>query len=130
MRKYLKNLFNWVFQEEINELQIKIKQCETERILLKEQISRTKNVLANFDVSVDVHHHSPSWAVISLQGEKTDYLKFISLNNSTIRDIHRFLSQFDRENNIKIDCSPMEYLYFREFKNNTLKIKSDGRKYF
>ena len=124
MRKYLKNLFNWVFQEEINELQIKIKQCETERILLKEQILRTKNVLANFDVSVDVHQRSPSWAVISLQGEKTDYLKFISLNNSTIRDIHRFLSQFDRENNIKIDCSPMEYHYFREFKNNTLKIKS------
>jgi len=122
MKKYIKRLFNWVFREEIEELRTKLKQCEEERILLQNQTSRTKNVLANFDVSVDVHHHSPSWAVISLQGKKTDYLKFINLSDSTIRDIHRFLSQFDRENNIKIDCSPMEYPYFREFKNRTFKI--------
>lgn len=122
MRKIIKRFFAWCFREELSHYNEVISQCEKERILLKEQINRTKNVLSNFDVSVDVHHHAPSWAVVSLQGGKTDYLKFIDLGDRNIREISQFLSQFDRKNQIKIDCSPMEVPYFRQFKNRTFKV--------
>lgn len=122
MRKIIKHFLAWCFKEELSRYNKVIAQCEQERILLQEQINRTKNVLSNFDISVDVHHHAPSWAVISLQGEKTDYLKFIDLGDRNIREISQFLSQFDRANQIKIDCSPMEVPYFRQFKNRTFKV--------
>ena len=122
MRKIIKRFWAWCFKEELSRYNKVIAQCEQERILLQEQINRTKNVLSNFDISVDVHHHAPSWAVISLQGGKTDYLKFIDLGDRNIREISQFLSQFDRRNHIKIDCSPMDSLYFDHFKGRTFKV--------
>ncbi|MEG1905176.1 MAG: hypothetical protein RR212_12335 [Bacteroidales bacterium] len=122
MRKIIKRFLIWCFREELNQYNSIMAQCEQERILLQEQINRTKNVLSNFDISIDVHHYAPSWAVISLQGKKTDYLKFIDLGDRDIREISQFLSQFDRMNHIKIDCSPLETAYFRQFKNRTFKV--------
>lgn len=63
---------------------------------------RIRDLLGNIDISVDVHHRSSSWAVISLQGQKQDYIRFIHLSDSDIRSIGSFLRQFDQEN-IKID---------------------------
>lgn len=122
MRKIIKRFLAWCFREELSRYNKVIAQCEKERVLLQEQIRRTENVLSNFDVSVDVHHHAPSWAVISLQGKKSDYLKFIDLGDSDFLEISRFLSHFDRRNHLKIDCSPMDAPYFRHFKNRTFKV--------
>jgi len=38
-------------------------------------------------VAVDIHERSPSWAVISIQGRKADYVKFIDLPDHNIREI-------------------------------------------
>ena len=63
--------------------------------------------MGNIDVSVDVHHRSGSWAVVSLQGTKTDYIKFIDLGNRDMMEIARFLRQYDRAN-VKLDASPFD----------------------
>ncbi len=107
----------WLFCDEFNKMQLVLKQCEKERTQLKMQADRVENLLSNLDISVDLHHYSPSWAVISLQGKKTDYIKFIQLKDSTIMEISKILNQFDRS---KIDCSPMEYPFFKT--NKTFKI--------
>lgn len=116
MKKYVKKFFLWLFEAEMNKMQSALIQAEKERKLLKEQADRVKNLLSNLDISVDLHHYSPSWAVISLQGQKTDYVKFIQMNDRTIMDIDRFLRQFERS---KVDCSPMEHAFLR--KNNAFK---------
>ncbi|MDD3037911.1 hypothetical protein [Bacteroides sp.] len=95
MKKLFKRLIEWAFSEELAEI--------------RKDTGRIKELLGNMDVSVDVHHYSLSWAVISIQGEKASYIKFISLGRDDLRDIKRFLSQYDRS---KVDCSPADAHYF------------------
>lgn len=95
MRKLFKRLFEWAFKEELTEMRADAKQV--------------KNILGNMDVSVDVHKYSPSWAVISIQGERTDYIKFVSLGKKEIVAIQHFLRQFERS---KVDCSPNDRQFF------------------
>lgn len=105
----IRNFFKWVFKRELQELNKQIQNTKQATNKYKEYEHSLKNILQNIDVSVDVsehHRYSKSWAVISLQGCKTDYLKFIDLGDSDIRQIQSFLVRFDRENNIKIDASP------------------------
>lgn len=136
MRKIIKRFLAWCFREELSHynkvmtqydlekvlVQQAITQLQKERVLLHNELERVQNVLSNFDVSVDVHHYGASWAVVSLQGNKYNYLKFIDLGDKDFRDISCFLSQFDRRNHIKIDCSPMDASYFNHFKDRTFKI--------
>lgn len=72
-----------------------------------------KVLLGNTEVSVDVHHCASSWAVISIQGEKRDYIKFINLGKKDLFDIRNYLRQFERS---KIDCSPNDVHFFSEDK--------------
>jgi len=68
------------------------------------------------DVSVDVHVHGQSWAVISIRG-KRDYINFVNLEESNIREIAMFLRQFER-NNIHVDTPPFllpKSEFFRQF---------------
>lgn len=74
--------------------------------LAEVRAERIRKLLGNIDVSVDVHHRSGSWAVVSLQGGKTDYIKFVDLDQRSIREISAFLRQFDRQN-VKIDANPL-----------------------
>lgn len=69
-----------------------------------------KNFLNNFDVTVDVHQYSHSWAVISIQGQKSDFIKFIDLGPADIFEIQKFLRQFDRT---KVDASPRESKFLK-----------------
>lgn len=92
----IRKIFRWIFKNELSELDelksdLKIKQ------------DKLNNLFENIDVSVDVNQRSPSWAVISIQG-KQDYIKFIDLGQSEIRDIQHFLRHFER--NVKVDASP------------------------
>lgn len=74
------------------------------------QEKRIMNLLNNIDVSVDHHIHSNSWAVISIQGERTDYIKFVDLGRADIECVARFLSQFDRT---KVDANPQSSNYIK-----------------
>lgn len=110
MKKIIRKFFLWLFKDEINKVESLLYQCEQERNRLQYQAGRVENLLSNLDISVDLHHYAPSWAVISLQGKSTDYIKFIEMNDRNIQDISSFLRQFERS---KIDCSPMERGFFR-----------------
>lgn len=97
----IRKLFNWAFKAEITKL--------------NEQSQNIDKLLQGLDVSVDVHEYRPfeSWAVISLQGQKTDYLKFIDLRDAEIHDIARFLRRYEGAANIKIDASPQASRFLR-----------------
>lgn len=114
MKKLLRKLFFWLFKEDferMNKLESDLKgllhrqKCATQEAEVRAE--RIRKLLGNIDVSVDVHHRSGSWAVVSLQGGKIDYIKFIDLDQRSIREISAFLRQFDRQN-VKIDANPFD----------------------
>lgn len=113
MQNIIKKIIRWALKSEIDVLESKIKEANSiisdYKIESKKMENTRKHIQKMFDgldVSVDVHEcaYSPSWAVISIQGEKTDYIKFVDLGHKDVLEISRFLRQFDR--NIKIDASP------------------------
>lgn len=122
----IKKFFRWVFTKEIAELQnqkaniIRIQsEFKAERKLLADvtnkniklgikferKLNQLEGIIGNTDVSIDhsVNSYSRSWAVISIQGEKTDFVRFIDLGRKDISEIQRFLQNFDRS---KVDCAP------------------------
>lgn len=114
MKKLLRKLFLYLFKEDFKRMKalerdlkelIHRQKCATS--LAEVRAERIRKLLGNIDVSVDVHHRSGSWAVVSLQGGKTDYIKFIDLGNRDMMDIAHFLRQYDRKN-VKIDASPFD----------------------
>lgn len=112
----IRKLFKWIFKSELRELNIQIQKTKEATVNFESYQKSLKNVLENIDVSVDVHEfhkYSKSWAVISLQGSKTDYLKFIDLGDADIRYIQQFLRQFERNTKVKIDASPNASQFLR-----------------
>ena len=114
MKKLLRKLFLYLFKEDFKRMKalekdleglIHRQKCATS--LAEVRAERIRKLLGNIDVSVDVHHRSGSWAVVSLQGGKTDYIKFIDLGSRDLMEIARFLRQYDRAN-VKIDASPFD----------------------
>lgn len=108
----IRKIFYWIFKAELHKLESKITETNEMLAMLSARKRAFDEVLSNIDVSVDVHeyHHdySPSWAVISLQGKKSDYIKFIDLGPSDIREIGAFLRQFERRNiSTKVDATPI-----------------------
>lgn len=105
----IRKFFKWLFKAELNQLESRILEAKAATNKVEMMERHFNKMLSNIDVSVDVHEHhryARSWAVISLQGSRTDYLKFIDLGDSDIRHIAQFLRQFERGSNIKIDASP------------------------
>jgi hypothetical protein len=112
----IRNIFKWIFKDELISLNREIKKAETISRKLNEQKTIIDAFLKNVDVSVDVHEYkySPSWAVISIQGQKTDFIKFVDLGQSEIHEISRFLRNFERSNfNTKVDASPSASNFLR-----------------
>ena len=106
-RELLKVFFRWIFKDEIHKLSILEKNYHL-------NINRLTSLLNNIDVSIDVHEnihqYSPSWAVISIQGEKADYIKFINLGNMELREIQKFLRQFEKS---KVDATPSATMFLK-----------------
>lgn len=114
MKKLLRKLFLYLFKEDFQRMEalerdlkwlIHRQKCVTSEAEVRAE--RIRQLLGNIDVSVDVHQRSGSWAVVSLQGGKTDYIKFVDLDQRSIREIAFFLRQFDR-NHVKIDANPFD----------------------
>lgn len=114
MKKLLRKLFLYLFKEDFQRMEalerdlkglIHRQKCATSEAEVRAE--RIRQLLGNIDVSVDVHQRSGSWAVVSLQGGKTDYIKFIDLGSRDMMEIARFLRQYDRAN-VKIDASPFD----------------------
>lgn len=110
-------LFNWIFKAKLNELSSEIQRAKNIADKTEVQYKVFNKVLAGIDVSVDVHEfdykYSPSWAVVSLQGQRADYIKFVELGQSDINEISRFLRNYERTANIKVDAAPHASQFLR-----------------
>ena len=104
----IKKIFNWIFKEHIEKLQKSMNYNKNLSMELEKQIKHVNNILSGIDVSVDVHEYrgASSWAVICINGQKSDYIRFVELGNKDIHEISMFLRQFERSKNIRIDASP------------------------
>ena len=112
----LKNKISQVNNLELD-LKNKISQVDSLLRVNKNLHKELSSILDSIDVSVDVHEHSRSWACISLQGTKQDYIKFVDLGDSQIREISNFLRRYEGSNNIKIDAHPSTSMILKnEFK--------------
>ena len=112
----IRKLFNWIFKIELAKLSTEIKKAEAISVRLNRQHEIFDKVLSGIEVSVDVHEYerrANSWAVISLQGQKTDYIKFVDLGTKDVVEIGKFLRQFERNANIKVDASPQASEFLR-----------------
>lgn len=114
MKKLFRKLFLYLFREDFKRMEelerdlrglIHRQKCAT--LEAETRAKRINQLIGNIDVSVDVHQRSGSWAVISLQGQKTDYIKFVDLDQRSLKEISHFLRQFDRQN-VKIDANPFD----------------------
>ena len=103
----IKKLFQWAFRKELDELTQAIQQ-------VKATEQRLNNLLGVVDIAVDVHdndrYYAHSWACISIQGQRMDFVKFVDLGDRDIMEISRFLQHFDRGN---IDASPPQSKFLR-----------------
>lgn len=102
IKKFIQNILS--LNSKITDIENQIKKAKEINALNTQLNQKLANLLQNIDVSVDVHEHSRSWAVISIQGHNTDYIKFIDLGQADAQHIQHFIRQFDR--NVKIDASP------------------------
>lgn len=110
MKNLLRLFFGWLFAKELTDLHSAIHKAEMATIECDRISQRAQRILGNVDVSVDVHEYSPSWAVVSIQGHGTDYIKFVDLGRADILAIQGYLKQFDRA---KIDASPRATQYLK-----------------
>lgn len=115
MRKFLRNLFFGSLLKRIEELENNnielnkdIEDIQEVVRLNSESLRDINSFINHIDVSVDIHQteYSRSWACISIQGEKQDYVKFMDLGNRDAREIAEFLRRFERARNWKIDANP------------------------
>lgn len=115
MKKLFRKLFLYLFREDFKRMEelerdlrglIHRQKCAT--LEAETRAKRINQLIGNIDVSVDVHQRSGSWAVISLQGQKTDYIKFVDLDQRSLKEISHFLRQFDRQNVKRRNISVMK----------------------
>lgn len=87
---------------------------ELKRLLLKQERDNKQakgiyeKLFENTDVTVDAdiqanYGRSDSWAIISIQGEREDFVRFVDLSRYDIQMISQFLRQFKRG---KVDAEP------------------------
>lgn len=117
-RKFFKRIFiketkeMEVLLSNINKTVLRIIEKEKEWDLKLAEVhhrsQKLDNLFDNLDISIDQHmnKYSKSWAVVSIQGQKSDFIQFFDLGQSDIRQIQDFLRSFDKRSNIKIDSFP------------------------
>lgn len=107
MKKHLTGLY-----EHVRNLQADNKHIKNLLIQAQKENSTSKQVydrlFENTDVTVDAdiqanYGRSDSWAIISIQGEREDFVRFIDLSRHDIQEISHFLRQFRRG---KVDAEP------------------------
>jgi len=112
----IKKFFKWAFRQEFEQLQKQNQEYKELITQVKVTERKLNSFLHNMDVSVDVHEYngSKSWAVVSIQGQRSDFIKFVDLGDRNIYEIERFLRQFDRSSRRPtVDCSPQASHYLR-----------------
>lgn len=107
MKEHLSGLYECVrnLQADNKHLKNLLIQSQKENSTAKQVYDR---MFENTDVTVDVDMSSrygrgDSWAIISIQGEREDFVRFVDLSRHHIQEISHFLRQFRRG---KVDAEP------------------------
>ena len=106
-------LRNEVFEEELENFRFMQLQCmnasaHSDRALHEvDEMKLLYQLITNAGVDVD-YHSKNSWAVICIDGHP-EYIKFVDLKGSEVRDIENFLRRFEKSNvvvdsPVRINC--------------------------
>ena len=110
MKKLLHRFFAWIFSEEIKKMEQATVSASNAKLRMEAYEQRMRDVLGCIDLTFDVDQYSGSWAVISIQGQKQDFIRFIDMKGQELRYVQDFLRKFDRT---KVDASPQHIHFFR-----------------
>ncbi len=106
-----------MFEDELKELNKNLWTTQVWVQDLDKKYTTFENLLGKLDVGVDVNDYRKgrSWAVVSLQGVRADFIKFVDLDDKDIRYISNMLKTIERAKAIKLDVTPnaSELLMFR-----------------
>lgn len=105
MKNLKKSIFNWLFKEQLIELERLLLYTKQNAAITEAAVKscqwqekRLKDTVGDIQVAADIHVKSPSWAVICIQGQKADFVKFIDLDQRDIEGIAHYLRRFERRN--------------------------------
>lgn len=133
IKKKFKGFLEWAFSEEFDNMRTTCKQQQRTTTQMQKEIEdlrilqnqlgiyekKLKSLLGSISVSANLPKKAENWAVISIQGEKIDYVKFIALPKNDMIAISRFLAQFQDH---ALETSPANYDLINgkiiEIKNN------------
>lgn len=133
IKKRFKGFLEWAFSEEFDNMRTTCEQQQRTTTQMRKEIEdlrilqnqlgiyekKLKSLLGSISVSANLPKKAENWAVISIQGEKIDYVKFIALPKNDMIAISRFLAQFQDH---ALETSPANYDLINgkiiEIKNN------------
>lgn len=130
--KLKERIKKWLYKDELEQMKLKISSLESEYDWLKNVttnsvtmfnnakrdcndatetckiLQRTINDVCDVGVDVALYESYHNWAVVCIHG-KTDFVKFIPMQQKDVRTIQQFLKQFEYTGNrMRID-SPLGY---------------------
>ena len=124
MRKWIKQrfkgFFEWAFSDELSSMRTTCEQQQKTTLQMKHEIEelrilqntvnvykkKLESMLGGISVSANIPRKGENWAVISIQGEGIDYVKFIALPKNDMIAISKFLAQFDQR---ALETNPVNY---------------------
>ena len=120
IKKRFKGFLEWAFSEEFDNMRTTCEQQQRTTTQMQKEIEdlrilqnqlgiyekKLKSLLGPISVSANLPKKAENWAVISIQGEKIDYVKFIALPKNGMIAISRFLAQFQDH---ALETSPANY---------------------
>lgn len=133
IKRKFKEFFEWAFSDELSNMRTTCGQQQRTTTQMQKEIEdlrilqnqlgiyekKLKSLLGSISVSANLPKKAENWAVISIQGEKIDYVKFIALPKNDMIAISRFLAQFQDH---ALETSPANYDLINgkiiEIKNN------------
>lgn len=124
MRKWIKQrfkgFFEWAFSDELSSMRTTCEQQQKTTLQMKHEIEelrilqntvnvykkKLESMLGGISISANIPRKGENWAVISIQGERIDYVKFIALPKNDMIAISKFLAQFDQR---ALETNPANY---------------------
>ena len=138
IKRKFKGFFEWAFSDELSNMRTTCEQQQRATLQMKHEVDdlrilqnavnaykkKLESMLGGISISANIPRKGENWAVISIQGEKIDYVKFIALPKNDMIAISKFLAQFDQR---ALETNPTNYDLINgkiiEIENN--KIKED-----
>ena len=122
MKRLLTKIFSWIFSERIKALDKSLEIAAANNRVMGDKIEFLQQLVGNMHVGIDVHEndYSPNWAVICIQGEKANFIKFMRMRDNDLREIQHILRSFERfgarDYQFTIDAAPQTSRFLKATK--------------